>query len=64
MYGYVAVRDGAVVVLWIRAPSGGAGPRLLAYEKQVPEQGGAVLYQDGTIRQMTAAEFNAVVGAR
>jgi hypothetical protein len=30
---------------------------VLAYETEVPEKGGAVLMQDGTVKTMTADEF-------
>jgi hypothetical protein len=57
IHGYVALRDGDVVMLWGGpTPSPGAS-RVLAYQKQVPEQGGLVLYQDGTIKRLTADEF-------
>jgi hypothetical protein len=38
-----------------------AASTVLAYHKDVPEQGGEVLMQDGTAKKMTAAEFQAAV---
>ena len=38
--------------------------QVLVYEKKAPSEGGAVLLRDGTIKQMTAAEFNAAPKAR
>ena len=46
------------------APWGAASTHVLAYERQGPEEGGAVLLQDGTIKQMTAAELQAALQAR
>jgi hypothetical protein len=59
--GYAAVNTGQVVVLWgsTLAPSAGSAPGVLAYEKDVPDQGGYVLLQDGTVQHMAAAEFQA-----
>lgn len=34
-----------------------AAKTVLAYEKKVPSEGGAVLLANGTVREMTAAEF-------
>ena len=41
------------------APSGSGAKSVLAYEKNVPTGGGSVLLRDGTIMEMTAAEFKA-----
>jgi hypothetical protein len=49
---------GEYVVMWgVGYVSSGGG--VLAYERGVPETGGQVLMQDGTVKQMTAAEFRA-----
>lgn len=56
IHGYVAVRDGEVVLLFGGPTAGGT---VLAYEKKVPQEGGAVLLRNGTVRQMTAEEFGA-----
>ena len=60
------VKAGEIVVIWGvgRATGPGAGQQVLAYEKQAPTEGGAVLFRDGTVKQMTAAEFNAAPKAK
>jgi hypothetical protein len=62
-HGYEAVKSGDVVVLWGAALKGegeaGKGEVVLAYEKGVPTDGGYVLLSAGTVKKMTAAEFNA-----
>jgi hypothetical protein len=57
IYGYAALNNGDLVMLW--GGSAGSGPAVLAYEKDAPQQGGAVLLQDGTVKHMTAEEFQA-----
>jgi hypothetical protein len=37
---------------------------VVAYEKKVPTEGGHVLLQDGTVKQMTAAEFQSAPKAK
>ncbi len=57
------LRSGDIVYLW--GTTLGAGPEaaatVLAYQKKVPAEGGWVLMQDGTTREMSAGEF---AGAR
>lgn len=58
--GFAALRDGECVMLWGgRLPGAGAGATVLAYEASVPENGGLVLFQDGTVKSLTAEEFKA-----
>lgn len=64
--GYLALKDGSVVAQLGAAmpdleegPSKGTSPEVLAYQKQVPEQGGYVLMLDRTVKKMTAEEFKA-----
>jgi hypothetical protein len=61
--GYEAVKSGDVVVLWGAAlqgePDVGKNEAVVAYEKRVPTEGGYVLLSAGTVKKMTAAEFNA-----
>jgi hypothetical protein len=54
-----SVRSGDVVIYWGAGLSDDpeAASTVLAYQKQVPENGGEVLMQDGNARKMTAAEF-------
>ena len=52
-----ALKKGEIVVVWdVGATDSGT---VLAYEKEVPTQGGEVLMADGTVRRMTADEFKA-----
>jgi len=57
--GYAAVNEGKVVVVWgvPVPPAPGTAPTILAYEKDVPSDGGFVLFQDGAVRHLTSAEF-------
>jgi hypothetical protein len=61
--GYAAVKSGDVVVLWGTAQKGegevGKGETVVAYEKNVPTDGGYALLSAGTVKKMTAAEFDA-----
>jgi hypothetical protein len=64
--GVRAMKQGEVVVLWGATlpdtgeePGKADTPEVLAYQKQVPEQGGYVLLLNRTIRKMTADEFKA-----
>jgi hypothetical protein len=59
---------GTLVVIWgasIISPKDGPGSSniVLGYEKNVPTSGGAVLMLDGTVKSMTAQEFNAATKA-
>jgi hypothetical protein len=62
-HGYTAVKSGDVVVLWSTPLKGegeaGKGETILAYEKNVPTDGGYVLFSAGTVKKMTAAQFEA-----
>ena len=60
--GYAAVEKGEVVVVWgtnVAGEGGGGGTGVVAYEKSAPDSGGAVLLQDGTVKNMSADEFRA-----
>jgi hypothetical protein len=54
------IKEGEYVVAFgVGHASGpGAGSQILAYEKKAPAEGGAVLLRDGTVKQVTAAEFS------
>ena len=62
--GYDAVKAGNVVVLW-GSPAQGEGDigkkseGVVAYEKQVPTEGGYVLFSAGSVKKLTAEEFAA-----
>jgi hypothetical protein len=65
--GYQAVESGDVVVIWgagVAGEGGGGSESVVAYEKKVPDSGGAVLLENGTVKQMTAAEFTAAPKAK
>ncbi len=53
-----ALRNGEVVYFWGAAYSAG-GTAVVAHEKKVPTDGGVVLLENGTVKQMSAAEFAA-----
>jgi hypothetical protein len=57
-----ALQNGDIVVYWnVRVPGDliqqGSSNTVLAYEKDVPSKGGMVALGDGSVREMTAAEF-------
>jgi hypothetical protein len=52
------IRDGEIVVVW-RQGYAANSTAVLAYEKNAPTEGGKVLLRNGTVREMTAAEFKA-----
>jgi hypothetical protein len=60
------VKDGEYVVAWGagRSAAPGASGQILVYEKKAPTEGGAVLLRDGTVKQVTAAEFSAAPKAK
>jgi len=56
--GMKALKEGRCQIHWgldVAGPD--AGAKILAYEKDVPQQGGLVLMGDRTIKRMTAEEF-------
>lgn len=57
---YSAFEDGRYVVCWgadpNRAPAG-TSRTVLAYEKATPEKGGVVAFLDGSVRNVSAQEF-------
>lgn len=59
------IQNGDYIVYWRvglsdTAPGANA---ILAYEKKTPTEGGAVLLRNGTVKEMTAAEFQAALKA-
>jgi len=68
--GFEAVKSGNVVVVWgakmtIEEGGGTSGTTdVVAYEKKVPSEGGLVLLQNGTVKQMTADEFKSTPKAK
>jgi hypothetical protein len=62
--GMQALKEGRCIVIWgldLTNPDA-AARKILAYEKQVPQQGGLVLMGNRTIKQMTPEEFQAAKG--
>jgi hypothetical protein len=64
--GYNAVKDGRVILLYgsvmtdlEEGPPKGNSDEVLAYEKEVPDQGGQVLMLDRSVKKMAADEFKA-----
>ena len=63
--GFQAVKAGTVVVVWgVPMPLTGGGTGVIAYEKKAETEGGTVLLENGEIKQMTAAEFQAAPKAK
>jgi hypothetical protein len=64
--GYQAIKSGKVVVIWgVKVPpTGGSGTGVVAYEKKAETEGGSVLLENGEIKTMTAAEFQAAPKAK
>jgi hypothetical protein len=50
------IRDGSITVLWGAGYATGS-QKIIAYETKTPSNGGYVLLQDGTVKEMTASEF-------
>ena len=56
--GYQAIQNGLIVVLWgAPMPAEGGRDAIIAYEKKVETEGGAVLLENGEIKMMTPDEF-------
>jgi hypothetical protein len=64
--GLARIKQGDYVVAWGvgRSAAPGAANQILVYEKKAATEGGAVLLRDGTVKQMTAAEFAAAPKAK
>jgi hypothetical protein len=58
--GLRALKDGQCVAIWgVADAATAAANKILAYEKAAPQQGGLVVFGDGTVKHLTAAEFQA-----
>ena len=57
--GYQAVKAGTIVVVWgVRMPQQGqGGTGVIAYEKKAETEGGAVLLENGEVKNLSASEF-------
>src|SRR5262249_30364357 len=66
LVGHRALVQKEVLLAWGVGLSQGpaAAETVLAYDKNVPTQGGFVLMQDGTVKKMTASEFQASAKAK
>jgi hypothetical protein len=65
--GYAALKAGEIVIVWgsTMAGEGGGGTEdVVAYEKKTPTEGGAVLLQNGKVKELSAAEFAAAPKAK
>lgn len=58
-----AIRNGDIVYVWGAGYVAG-GTQVIAYEKQAETEGGYVLLQDGTVKQMPASEFQSAPKAK
>ncbi len=60
------VQKGEFIVAWGvgRSTAPAAGTQIHVYEKKAPTEGGGVLLRNGTVKQMTAAEFSAAPKAK
>ena len=61
--GINSVKEGRIVMNWGAGIVTGSSA-ILAYDRNVPQDGGLVLLQDGTIKKMTSAEFQSAPKAR
>lgn len=55
------LRSGEIVVVWGAGYSSGS-TQILAYGKDTASNGGPVLLRNGTVKEMTAAEFSSAKG--
>jgi hypothetical protein len=64
--GYQAVKAGTIAVVWgVRMPQQGqGGTSVIAYEKKVEADGGAVLLENGEVKAMSADEFKSAPKAK
>ena len=58
-----AIRNGDIIYLWGAEYASGS-TKVVAYEKKVPAEGGFVLLQDGTVKEMSATEFGSAPKAK
>ena len=61
---YIALVQGNIVYTWGKSLSASGADVVLAHEKKVPESGGYVLMQDGTVKEMSASEFGSAKKAK
>jgi hypothetical protein len=61
---YVGLLRDDIVYQWGAGINSAGAGAVLAYEKKASTEGGWVLMQDGSLKEMTAAEFNAAPKAK
>jgi hypothetical protein len=59
--GLQAVKDGKYVIVWSVDVSGKDPGKVVAYEKNAPTSGGAVVTADGIVKKMTAEQVQAAL---
>ena len=59
--GLKALRDGQYVAVWGVDVNGKDSGTVLAYEKDAPKQGGAVLMANGNVKTMSADDLQAIL---
>lgn len=65
-HGFAAAKSGDIVIVWgstVAGEGGGGGKTVVAYLKAVPESGGEVALEDGTIAKMSAGELASALKA-
>jgi hypothetical protein len=63
-YGYAGIRDGEIIMTWGGSKSAESASIVQAHDKNAGQSGGHVLMQDGTVKEMSAAEFNSAKKAK
>jgi hypothetical protein len=58
-----AIRSGNIVYIWGAGYAAGSN-QVVAYEKKTPSEGGYVLLQDGTVKEMSSSEFSSAPKAK
>jgi len=61
--GYEMIKSGEIVYFW-GAGIKSEGSTIIAYEKSAPTEGGYVLLQDGSIKQVSSGEFSSASKAK
>lgn len=65
-FGHAQVKAGDLVVVWgarMGGEGGGGSAGVIAYEKKTPTSGGWVLLANGTVKELSAADFGTTAKA-